>query len=90
MDPQQFVGMTGTLYVKKGVMFLCALLCVLAELEPALARSFADVPALPGVERTIAHLHQHGVKIAVATSASREHFDIKASKHRTPTENDCV
>ena len=42
---------------------------------------FATCGAMPGAERLVRHLHRHGVPIAVATSSTRELFDIKKSGH---------
>ena len=34
-----------------------------------------------GVERLVRHLHAKGVPIAVATSSSRENYDLKTQRH---------
>lgn len=36
---------------------------------------------LPGVERLLHHLHKHNVPIALATSSSKELYDVKTIKH---------
>lgn len=39
-------------------------------------------PLMPGVERMIRHLYDHGIPIAICTSSSQSAVDIKASKKR--------
>lgn len=39
------------------------------------------VDLLPGVERLLRHLHKHNVPIALATSSSKEMYDLKTTKH---------
>lgn len=34
-----------------------------------------------GVEKFVKHLHKHAVPIAVATSSSKESYEVKAEKH---------
>ncbi len=46
-----------------------------------LAKAFPDAQALPGAERLVRHLHQHGVPIAIASSSSEPMFVLKATKH---------
>lgn len=36
---------------------------------------------LPGVERLLRHLHKHNIPTALATSSSKQSYDIKATKH---------
>ena len=37
---------------------------------------------LPGVERLVLHLLKNKIPIAVATSSTKEYFDLKTSRHR--------
>jgi pseudouridine-5'-monophosphatase len=48
-----------------------------------LRQAFPDAAALPGAEILIRHLSAHGVPIAIATSSSKEMFDLKASKRHS-------
>ncbi|KAI9089807.1 HAD-like domain-containing protein [Phlyctochytrium arcticum] len=41
-----------------------------------------EVPLLPGVERLLRHLHASGIPMVVATSSTREKFELKTTKHR--------
>ncbi|XP_050419942.1 pseudouridine-5'-phosphatase-like [Adelges cooleyi] len=41
-----------------------------------------NVDVLPGVERLLRHLHSHNVPFAIATSSSKESFEIKTRKHK--------
>lgn len=43
----------------------------LADFEARVEEIFPSCELLPGVERLLTHLHQHGVPMAVATSSSR-------------------
>lgn len=43
---------------------------------------FPMVKPLPGVERLVRHLHQHGVPMAVATSSTRSKFELKTSRNK--------
>jgi len=52
------------------------------EREELLDELFAKAALLPGVERLVRHLHQHGIPMAVATSSHRRHFDLKTTLHR--------
>ena len=47
-----------------------------------LIEEFYNAKALPGAERLIRHLHANGIPIALATSSTRELFEIKASSHQ--------
>ncbi|XP_050538069.1 pseudouridine-5'-phosphatase-like isoform X6 [Daktulosphaira vitifoliae] len=40
------------------------------------------VNILPGVERFLQHLHDHSIPFAIATSSSKESYEIKTSKHK--------
>ena len=42
---------------------------------------FPNVQLLPGVKRFIEHLHREKVPIAVATSSSKEYFELKTQNH---------
>lgn len=42
---------------------------------------FPECRALPGAEKLIIHLHQNHIPIAVATSSSKELFQLKTAKH---------
>ncbi|KAJ9582545.1 hypothetical protein L9F63_003103, partial [Diploptera punctata] len=39
-------------------------------------------PLMPGAERLVRHLHEHGVPIAVATSSSKESIDLKLTNYQ--------
>ena len=54
----------------------------LAERNDRLKEGFAKCDAMPGAESLIRHLHDSGIPIAVATSSTRELFEIKISRHR--------
>lgn len=41
-----------------------------------------DCVKLPGAERLINHLHSHNIPFCLATSSSKESFDIKATNHQ--------
>jgi len=50
--------------------------------QKILARLFSSsINMLPGAERLIRHLHSKGVPIALATSSSRENFELKTQQH---------
>ncbi|KAK7864347.1 hypothetical protein R5R35_009183 [Gryllus longicercus] len=40
------------------------------------------VPLMPGAERLIRHLHSHKIPMAVATSSSRGHIELKFTNHQ--------
>jgi len=50
--------------------------------QKILARMFSsNIDMLPGAERLLRHLHSKGVPIALATSSSRENFELKTRQH---------
>lgn len=51
------------------------------EREKMLHDLFPKCQLMPGAERLIRHLHNHGVPMAVATSSHRTHFDMKTQKY---------
>ncbi len=53
----------------------------LAERDDLLRRNFAACEALPGAEKLVRHLHRHHIQMAVATSSSRDLFDLKITRH---------
>ncbi|XP_046635251.1 pseudouridine-5'-phosphatase-like isoform X2 [Daphnia pulicaria] len=53
----------------------------LAEVGPVNVRLFPSANLMPGAERLLRHLHSKGVHIAVATSSSRENFELKTTHH---------
>lgn len=42
-----------------------------------------EAELLPGAERLVKHLHDNGVPMAVATSSTREDYDLKTSRHQS-------
>jgi hypothetical protein len=52
--------------------------CMRHALQP---RRWPDAKLLPGASRLVEHLHRHGVPMAIATSTSRDSFELKVSKH---------
>ncbi|KAL0077734.1 HAD-like domain-containing protein [Phycomyces blakesleeanus] len=54
-------------------------LTIISQLQESL---FPLVKPLSGVERLIRHLHAKGVPIAVATSSTREKYELKTSLHK--------
>lgn len=55
----------------------------MAERDSLLRKQFACCDSLAGAEALIRHLSQHQIPIAVATSSSRELFDIKTTNHQS-------
>ena len=53
----------------------------LSERNGMLRKGFAECNAMSGAESLVRHLHQHEIPIAVATSSSRELFQVKISRH---------
>ncbi len=53
----------------------------LEERNDKLRAGFPDCRAMPGAEALVRHLHAHGIPIAVATSSSRELYELKKSRH---------
>jgi pseudouridine-5'-monophosphatase len=44
---------------------------------------FPHVKPLEGVERLVRHLHAHGIPMGVATSSTREKFELKTSRNKS-------
>ncbi|XP_049884944.1 pseudouridine-5'-phosphatase-like [Pectinophora gossypiella] len=53
----------------------------LAETRKIFNELFPQCQLMPGVEKLIRHLHTHNVPIGLATSSSKETYDLKVSKH---------
>ena len=53
----------------------------LSERNGMLRKGFAKCDAMPGAESLVRHLHRHEVPIAVATSSSKELFQVKITRH---------
>ncbi len=53
----------------------------LSERNGMLREGFARCDSMPGAESLVRHLHRHEVPIAVATSSSKELFQVKISRH---------
>ena len=53
----------------------------LVEREMLLRELFQHARPMPGAERLVRHFHASGVRQAVATSSSREFFDLKTRRH---------
>jgi len=49
--------------------------------EDILDALFPECELLPGAERLLRHLSQHGVPMALATSSNRRHYNMKTSRH---------
>ena len=54
----------------------------LQERNSLLELEFANCDALPGAQKLIRKLHHHGIPIALASSSSFEHYQIKTTRHR--------
>lgn len=54
----------------------------LEERETLLLERFPRAEPLPGAERLVRHLHARGVPQALATSSTREFFELKTRRHR--------
>ncbi|XP_048346940.1 pseudouridine-5'-phosphatase-like [Sphaerodactylus townsendi] len=55
---------------------------LLQECRIQQGKLFPDANLMPGVAELIRHLHQHQIPMAVASSSSRESFDLKATRHK--------
>jgi len=53
----------------------------LEQREVIMASLLADAPGKPGARELVEHLAAHSVPRAVATSSSRDHFELKTSRH---------
>jgi len=53
----------------------------LEQRESIMRGLFAAAPSKPGARALVEHLARHGVPRAVATSSTREHFEVKTSRH---------
>ncbi|GFH10308.1 uncharacterized protein HaLaN_05598 [Haematococcus lacustris] len=51
------------------------------ERTVVLDQLFADAALMPGAERLVRHLAGHGIPLAVATSSSAAHFELKTRRH---------
>ncbi|XP_026735831.1 pseudouridine-5'-phosphatase-like isoform X3 [Trichoplusia ni] len=54
----------------------------LAETRAIFEKSFPDCKILPGVEKLIRHLHENNIGIGLATSSSKESYELKAVHHQ--------
>ncbi|KAH9418563.1 Pseudouridine-5'-phosphatase [Dermatophagoides pteronyssinus] len=53
------------------------------QVDEEYRKVFSDyVPLMPGAERLIRHLYQHGIPIAIATSSKQFAFDLKTKHHQ--------
>ncbi|KAI5645749.1 haloacid dehalogenase-like hydrolase domain-containing protein [Phthorimaea operculella] len=52
----------------------------LAETRIIFDQLFPDCEIMPGVEKLVNHLHNHKVPIGLATSSSKESYDLKTTK----------
>ncbi len=55
----------------------------LDERNSMLIEAFPQCGPLPGAVKLITHLHEKGIPIAVATSSSRELFEVKTKNHQS-------
>ncbi|XP_015278450.1 PREDICTED: pseudouridine-5'-phosphatase [Gekko japonicus] len=55
---------------------------ILNECELRLNKLYPACALMPGVEKLVHHLHRHSIPIAVASSSSREPFELKISRHK--------
>ena len=62
----------------------------LAERDALLRAAFPDCQALPGAKELVEHLTDHGIPIAVATSSSRDLYEVKIQNHKWFTLFDAV
>ncbi|KAG5878899.1 hypothetical protein JTB14_023557 [Gonioctena quinquepunctata] len=53
-----------------------------SEFRKKAHKDMHNVPMMPGAEKLVKHLHHHKIPIAVATSSSKESFDLKTAKHK--------
>ncbi|KAJ0172222.1 hypothetical protein K1T71_012195 [Dendrolimus kikuchii] len=51
------------------------------ESEKEFQKLFPDTALLPGAKRLIEHLHKHKVPFGLATSSSKESYELKVNKH---------
>ncbi len=54
----------------------------LQERDQLLCAKFPTCRAMPGAENLIRNLHSHAIPMAVATSSSRDLFNLKTAKHQ--------
>ncbi|XP_022834011.1 pseudouridine-5'-phosphatase-like isoform X2 [Spodoptera litura] len=54
----------------------------LTETRAIFDNLFPQCKIMPGVERLVRHLHDHNVPIGLATSSSKESYDLKAVNHQ--------
>lgn len=54
----------------------------LRQREDMLQYMFPESELMPGAERLIRHLHEHGVPMALGTSSHRRHYELKTTKHK--------
>ena len=55
----------------------------LAEREGLLRQYLAECRPLPGAEKLVRHFHRHDIPIAIATSSSRELYEVKVRHHHS-------
>ncbi|XP_045778889.1 pseudouridine-5'-phosphatase-like [Maniola jurtina] len=54
----------------------------LAETRKIFTELFPQSKVMPGVERLLLHLHKHKIPMGLATSSSKETYDMKATRHK--------